>query len=84
MTVPCGTVPEEPLQEFEIAICVDDSLEDACRRASLFGRLIDAQGTTQAASGVERIAAGAAPGPMGEGRDSGLPPILPRGGRPIF
>ncbi len=84
MTVPCGTAPEEPLQEFEIAVRVDDSLEDACRRASLFGRLIDAQGTTQAAPGVELIAKGATPGKVGEGQDPGPPPVLSRGGPPMF
>lgn len=47
MRVPCGNGHEEPTQEFEIAICVSDSLEDACRRASLFGRLIDAQSTAK-------------------------------------
>lgn len=42
MTVPLGTGREGIRQEFEIAVCCDGSLEDACRRASFFGRLIDA------------------------------------------
>jgi UDP-GlcNAc:undecaprenyl-phosphate GlcNAc-1-phosphate transferase len=43
MTIPFGEGREGTRREFEIAICVDGSLEDACRRASLFSRLIDAQ-----------------------------------------
>jgi hypothetical protein len=42
ITVPLGTGQEGIRQEFEIAICCEGSLEDACRRASFFGRLIDA------------------------------------------
>ena len=53
MTVPYGSGQEETTQEFEIAICVGDSLEDACRRASLFSRLIDTQGAVHAAARAE-------------------------------
>jgi UDP-GlcNAc:undecaprenyl-phosphate/decaprenyl-phosphate GlcNAc-1-phosphate transferase len=49
MTVPCGPGQEKIIREFEVAICVDDSLEDACHRASLFGRLIDTHGDAHAA-----------------------------------
>jgi UDP-GlcNAc:undecaprenyl-phosphate GlcNAc-1-phosphate transferase len=84
MTVPYSHDHEERSREFQIAICIDNSLEDACRRASLFGRLIDARGTTQAAPGVERIAEGAAPGVTGEGQDPGPPRVLSRGGPPMF
>jgi hypothetical protein len=44
VTIPFGESREGARREFEIAICVDGSLEDACRRASLFSRLIDAHG----------------------------------------
>jgi UDP-GlcNAc:undecaprenyl-phosphate GlcNAc-1-phosphate transferase len=44
MTIPFGEGQAGTKREFEIAICVDGSLEDACRRASLFSRLIDARG----------------------------------------
>jgi UDP-GlcNAc:undecaprenyl-phosphate GlcNAc-1-phosphate transferase len=44
MTIPCRDGHEGARREFEVAIRVDGSLEDACRRASLFGRLIDAHG----------------------------------------
>jgi UDP-GlcNAc:undecaprenyl-phosphate/decaprenyl-phosphate GlcNAc-1-phosphate transferase len=47
MTVPCGDGQEHARQEFEIAICIDGSLEDACHRASFFGRLIDAHGASE-------------------------------------
>jgi hypothetical protein len=56
MIVPCGNGHEETRQEFEIAICVDGSLEDACYRASFFGRLIDTQGATQIALNTELTA----------------------------
>jgi UDP-GlcNAc:undecaprenyl-phosphate GlcNAc-1-phosphate transferase len=56
MTVPYGNAQEETTQEFEIAICVDDSLEDACRRASLFGRLIDTHGAAGAPARAELAA----------------------------
>jgi UDP-GlcNAc:undecaprenyl-phosphate GlcNAc-1-phosphate transferase len=84
MTVPCGPAPQEPLPKFEIAIRVDDSLEDACRRASLFSRLLEAQGTTPAAPEMALFAESAAPGEAGEVRDPGAPPVLSRGGPPIF
>jgi UDP-GlcNAc:undecaprenyl-phosphate GlcNAc-1-phosphate transferase len=48
MRVPYGNGSEQTSQEFQIAICVGDSLEDACHRASLFGRLIDASDATAA------------------------------------
>ncbi len=75
MTVPYGKGSEETSQEFQIAICVDDSLEDACHRASLFGRLIDTQGTAPAglvveAAGVRR---------MGESQEPGVPPASSQG-----
>lgn len=44
MTIPLRDGREGIRQEFEIAIRVDGSLEDACRRASFFSRLIDAHG----------------------------------------
>ena len=50
MTVPYGGVPEEAAQKFEIAVCVNNSLEDACHRASLFGRLIDTPGIAEVAA----------------------------------
>jgi UDP-GlcNAc:undecaprenyl-phosphate GlcNAc-1-phosphate transferase len=84
MTVPYSHDHEERSREFQIAICIDNSLEDACRRASLFGRLIDAQGTTRVAPGVELIAAGTAPGKAREGQNPGPPPILSRGEPPVF
>lgn len=52
MTVPYGGAREEAAQRFEIAVCIDDSLEDACRRASLFGRLIDTPGAAGTAARV--------------------------------
>jgi UDP-GlcNAc:undecaprenyl-phosphate GlcNAc-1-phosphate transferase len=59
MTVPCGSGSEETTEEFEIAICVDDSLEDACRRASFFGRLIDTRGAGRPVAGARLAAKGA-------------------------
>jgi UDP-GlcNAc:undecaprenyl-phosphate GlcNAc-1-phosphate transferase len=53
MIVPYGNAREETKQQFEIAICVDDSLEDACRRASFFSRLIDTYGVGETA-GLQR------------------------------
>jgi UDP-GlcNAc:undecaprenyl-phosphate GlcNAc-1-phosphate transferase len=66
MTVPCGSAREEPAQEFEIAICIDESLEDACRRASLFSRLIDTQGAIRGTDRAELVAAGAPVGKAGQ------------------
>ncbi len=60
MTVPFGNGQEGTRREFEIAICVDGSLEDACRRASFFARLIDTYGTAKVASGTRPRAADAA------------------------
>jgi UDP-GlcNAc:undecaprenyl-phosphate/decaprenyl-phosphate GlcNAc-1-phosphate transferase len=59
MTVPCSDGREQAGQEFEIAICVDGSLEDACHRASLFSRLIDTHGVVVAAPRAELTADGA-------------------------
>jgi len=60
MTVPYGNAQGKTRQEFEIAICVDDSLEDACRRASLFSRLIDTHDATEIALAAELAAENAA------------------------
>jgi UDP-GlcNAc:undecaprenyl-phosphate GlcNAc-1-phosphate transferase len=70
MTVPCGSAQEEPAQEFEIAICIDESLEDACRRASLFSRLIDTRGAIRVTGRAELVAAGAPRRQGGTGRVS--------------
>lgn len=61
MTVPCGNGGQGTGQEFEIAICVDGSLEDACRRASLFSRLIDTHGVVAPALCAELAAEGTRP-----------------------
>jgi UDP-GlcNAc:undecaprenyl-phosphate GlcNAc-1-phosphate transferase len=84
MTVPCGQTPKEPRQEFEIAICIDDTLEDACRRASLFGRLIDTPEVTEAVAPAELLADGSTPFKADEGQNPEPPPVLPGGGPPIF
>jgi hypothetical protein len=47
ITVPWGDGRQEGRkQEFQIAIRINGSLEDACRRACLFGRLLDSPGVS--------------------------------------
>jgi hypothetical protein len=47
VTVPWADEYKKGLkQEFEIAIRVNGSLEDACRRACFFGRLLDSPGAS--------------------------------------
>jgi UDP-GlcNAc:undecaprenyl-phosphate GlcNAc-1-phosphate transferase len=76
MTVPYGNGQEETTQKFEIAICIDDSLEDACRRASLFGRLIDTHGAAKTAVPVGLVTQGITALGRGRAQDPEAAPFL--------